>query len=416
MVRDRVINSYRSATRLADVALIAKPGGRHTGVGRYVHMLEDHLSRSDVDAERVGPSLPPFGSLVHSIGARAGVDVRTFLTNYPVWAKYPKARVYHYTSQNLASLMYLRPPDGPAVVTVHDIIPYMLRNDDRLSTYQGRADRYFDSIAMKGLRTADYLVADSVFTRRCLIDHLGINPNRISVVYLGIDHTRFRKVSIDRDLMVRCRLRADRRYLIYVGSEDPRKNLKTLLIALAKVRDNHQDVELIKVGRAHFESERSALTDLATNLGIRPAIHFLDDVPEDDLPLLYNLATICVMPSFYEGFGFPVLEAMACETPVVCSNAASLPELVGDAAILFEPGLDSERRLTNSIVRVLNSEELQRRLRIEGSRQSSTFTWDRTAKQMRDIYYQFGLGGYESEIETGKSFDGDGHPSRFQVS
>lgn len=328
-----------SESRQARIALIAKPGGPNTGVGRYVYELQRGLRASGVEVVRLAPRALPLPYLGYRLLQRTGVDLLAFLMNYPLWADYPPADVYHFTSQNLASLLLFRRPPGRVVVTVHDIIPYMLRNDPQLSTYRTVADRLFDRLAMAGLRRADLLIADSQYTRGCIIEQLGIAPEQIAVVHLGVDHERFRPLPVPPGARERYGLPEGRRYLIYVGSEDPRKDLGTLLRALAEVRRALPDVELIKVGRAHFDAERHKLTYLAAQLGIGHAIHWLDDVPEDDLPLLYNLADVCVMPSRYEGFGLPVLEAMACGTPVVCAKAAALPELAErHGALLFEAG------------------------------------------------------------------------------
>ncbi|MFN8500896.1 glycosyltransferase family 4 protein [Kouleothrix sp.] len=253
------------------------------------------------------------------------------------WARYPRADVYHLTSQNLASLLLFRRPAGKVVVTVHDIIPYMLRADRQLSVYRGAADRLFDRMAMAGLKRADRLIAVSHYSKRSVVALLHIRADQIDVVHESVDHSRFRPLDVPAALRERYSLPAGRRYLIYVGSDDPRKNLATLLRALAELRQTQPDVELIKVGRAHFDAERARLRALAAELGLAGAIHWLDDVPERDLPLLYGLADLCVMPSLYEGFGFPVIEAMACGTPVVAANASSLPELLGDAGRLYEP-------------------------------------------------------------------------------
>jgi glycosyltransferase involved in cell wall biosynthesis len=365
------------------VALIAKPGGPNTGVGRYVHMLHEGLRELGIDAVRVAPSVPPLPQTGYSLLKRLRLDARTFLNNYPVWAEYPRADVYHLTSQNLATLLLFRRPPGRVVVTVHDIIPYMLRNDPKLCTYRSAADRLFDRLAMAGLKRADGLIADSEYTRRCVVEHLRITPEKIDVIYLGIDHQRFRPLPVPLSIRERYDLPQQRRYLIYVGSEDPRKNLETLVRALAAVRRTLPDVELIKVGRAHFEDERRRLRELAANLGVLDAIHFLDDVPDDDLPLLYNLADVCVMPSLYEGFGFPVLEAMACGTPVVCANASSLPELVGDAGggMLYNP--NDFQAMCLSL-----EEVLAERAKAQPQEQ---FSWQRAHELMQQCYRSFDI-------------------------
>ncbi|PDV99082.1 glycosyltransferase family 4 protein [Candidatus Chloroploca asiatica] len=366
------------------IALIAKPGGPQTGVGRYVQMLQHGLEAEGLRVSRVAPIAPPLPSMVYFALRRLGADVRTFLMNYPVWADYPSADVYHLTSQNLATLLLFRRPPGRVIVTVHDIIPYMLRNNPQLSTYRTFADRLFDWLAMRGLHRADHLVADSHYTKQTLIEHLGLAPERISVVHLGIDHERFQPRVVTEELRIHYGLPSGQRYLIYVGSEDPRKNLGTLLQALSIVRRQHPEVELIKVGRAHFMAERQRLVTLAEELGISTAIHWLDEVPEEDLPALYSLADLCVMPSLYEGFGFPVLEAMACGTPVVAANAASLPELVGDAGVLIDP--TDVKGLADALGSVLDGALLREWVCLAGPKRAAMYTWERTVAETTALY------------------------------
>jgi glycosyltransferase involved in cell wall biosynthesis len=360
------------------VALLAKPGQPNTGVGRYVRMLRDGLQEAGVDTVAVTPALPPFPPAGYRLLRSRGVDLPAFFANYPLWAHHPEADIHHITSQNLASLLPFRRPRGRVVATVHDIIPYMLRDQPELCPYRTVADRLFDRLAMAGLRRADRLIADSLYTKRCVEEHLGIDPRKIAVVHLGIDRERFRPRPVPARLHERYGLPEGNRYLLYVGSEDPRKNLGTLLRALAIVRSELPDVALLKVGRAHFARERRRLLDLADELGIVPAVHFLDEVPEDDLPSLYNLADLCVMPSLYEGFGFPVLEAMACGTPVVALEAASLPELAGDAGLLVQPGAEATAGLARAAIQVLADPALSQRLRRAGLHRAAAFAWYRT--------------------------------------
>lgn len=371
---------------MSRTTLIVKPGSSHTGVGRYALMLERGLRDRGVALTRVAPSIPDIPGAADAVFRRLRVDPRAFLSTYPVWASYPPASVSHLTSQNLASLLLFRRPPGRVVVTVHDIIPYMLRHDRELSSYRTTADQIFDRLAVRGIGRADVLIADSEFTRQSVVTQLRIDPNRIGVIHLGVDHETFRRTSVPAAIYDRYGLVPERRYLIYAGSEDPRKNLKSLVRALRQLRSTHTDLELIKVGRAHFAQERDRLTTLAEGLGVRQAIHFLDDVPEDDLPLLYNLASVCVFPSLYEGFGFPVLEAMACGTPVVCANASSLPELVGDAALTFDHGPDEVLEIVRLVDLVLSNQDTHQQLRLRGLARVSSFQWADCARRTLDAY------------------------------
>lgn len=367
------------------VALIAGPSGPKTGIGRYVEMLHTALRESGLDTVRVAPSLPSLPDSSYRFFRLLGRDLRAFLTNYPLVSTYPNASIYHVTEQALASLLLFGRPKGKVVVTVHDIFPYIVRNDPQIGSPYGPEHLYY-RLPMAGLKRADHLIAVSDFTKQCLVEHLRIAPERISVVHNGIDHGRFRSLTVPTWIYEKYGLLKARRYLIYVGSEDPRKNLSALVGALAQLRIELPDVELIKIGRAHFDKERQRLLQLGTQLGVRNAIHFLNDVPEDDLPLLYNLAEIFVMPSLYEGFGFPLLEAMACGTPVVYADAGSLPEIAGNAGVrVFPCDVDT---LTKTLLALLTRKEKQLLLRSAGQNQAARFTWSATTQSTVAVYRQ----------------------------
>ncbi len=347
-------------------------------------MLHEGLQAAGVAATRIAPKAPPLPGIVYNGLRRFGPDLRTFFLNYPVTAKYPRADVYHLTSQNLASLLLFHRPPGKVIVTVHDIIPYMLRDKPKFKSYGTAIDRFFDRLAMDGLKRADRLIADSHYTKQCIESYLRIPRDKIDVVHLGIDQQRFRQQRVPPALYERYNLSPDRLYVIYVGSEDPRKNLDTLLNALPLVCRGFPELSLLKVGRAHHTDERQRLLNLAAELGVDSVIHFLDDVAEDDLPLLYNLADLCVMPSHYEGFGFPVLEAMACGTPVVCAKTSSLPEIAGNAAMLFDP--NDMYSLAMAIVRCLAHPLDYQLRRSRGMDHVKAFTWEETTRQTLNLY------------------------------
>jgi glycosyltransferase involved in cell wall biosynthesis len=346
-------------------------------------MLAAGLRDAGIDVVRAEPTIPALPNLSYRALGLIGRDLGAFLTNYPLWSRYPKADIYHLTTQTLAPLLLLCRPKGRVVVTVHDLFPYMLRHDHRLrSPYV--LSRLYHRLAMAGLKRADHLIAVSEYTRKCLVEYLDIRPEKITVVYHGIDHDRFRRLTPTPATRERYGLTEGRRYLIYVGSEDPRKNLGTLLGALARLRRELSDVELIKVGRAHFEGERLRLLALASELGVQGAVRFLDDVSENDLPLLYNAADLFVTPSLYEGFGFPVLEAMACGTPVVCAKAGSLPEIVGSAGVQVSPcNVDT---LSKTLTALLTNKEKRTALQRDSQKIAAEFTWSAAVQSTAAVY------------------------------
>ncbi len=353
--------------------------GEKTGVGRYVHALRTGIGKAGFDVVGSTPTLPSVLSPAHRILRL----LRRY--NYPLWSSYPDADIYHLTTQELGSLLILRRPKGPVVVTVHDIFPYMLRHDPELLSFLP-GDRLYVHVAMAGLRRADRLITVSEHSKACVVEHLGIRPEKITTIHEGVDRDRFRPQPVPATIRERYGLPEGRRYLICVGTEDRRKNLPVVVRALAKLRRRLPDVELIKVGRPHRGQERPRLLELASELGIRPATHFLDDVPEDDLPLLYNLADVYVTASLYEGFGLPVLEAMACGTPVVCAKAGSLPEIAGNAALQVSPC--NVETLAEAVVSVLESDEQRLRLHRSGQEQAARFTWATTIQKTAAVYRQ----------------------------
>jgi len=373
-----------SASWHGTAALVAGTTEVNTGIVRYVKMLDAGLQQAGVQTTRVAPTLPVLPDSTYRFLQWFGRDLRAFLTNYPLWATYPEADIYHVTEQTLASLLLFRRPSGKVVVTVHDIFPLMVRNDPQLGSPYGGSEHVYYCLPVAGLKRANHLIAVSEYTKQCVVKHLGIAPEKISVVYHGIDHERFRSLTVPAAIREKYRLPPGRRYLIYVGSEDPRKNLVALIGALAKVRSELPNVELIKVGRAHFDRERRRLIDLANRLGVRTEIHFLEDVPEDHLPLLYNLAEVCVIPSLYEGFGFPVLEAIACGRPVVYADGGSLPEIAGNAGVRVFPC--DVNTLTNTLFALLTCKQKQLMLRSAGQNQAARFTWATTIQGTAAVY------------------------------
>jgi len=361
-----------SAFRDCRVALICDWNGPYTGIGRYWRMVPELLREAGLDAVQVTPLLPHLPDAVHQFLGLLGRDSRAFFTNYPLWCRYPEADIYHLAQQALASLLLVRRPRGKVIVTVHDIFPHLLRNDP------------WFKLATLGLKRADHLIAISHYTKRSLVDELRISPERITVVHHGIDHQRFRPLRTRDSIRVSYRLPEGRRFLIYVGTEDTRKDLGTLVRALAQVHREMPEVALLKVGRAHDEEERQSLVELAATLGVLEAIHFLGDVPEEDLPQLYNLAELYVTPSPYEGFGFPLLEAMACGTPVVYANAGSLPEIAGDAGVAVAPSHPDS--LAEGVLSVLRQRDKQSALRAAGRERAVGFTWAASTESMLAAY------------------------------
>lgn len=370
------------------VGLVVKPDVQMTGLLRYALSIYEALRARGVDITLIHPN-PALPDIVARVGKAMGLDARAFFTSYPISVRIEGVSVCHLASQTLATvLLFRRPPR--VVVTVHDIIPYLVRNDRALNTYRHLFDRLFDWLALRALRRADALIAVSEFTRQTVVEVLGYPPERIHVVYRAVDTDVFRPLSVPPEFRQRYGLDEDCYYILYVGSEDPRKNLKTLIKAFAIVQREIPTARMLKVGPAHFGAERERLLRLVTELGLERSVRFLDYVPDEDLPLLYNAADVFVLPSFYEGFGLPALEAMSCGTPVVASNRASLPEVVGKGGVLVDP--NDEHALARSIIDLLADPDRRAVASRAALEQAARFSIERQAVETMAVYREVAWG------------------------
>lgn len=268
----------------------------------------------------------------------------------------------------------------PYVVTVHDLIRiFDLDSEHVLIDRPNARDRRYLRLDVAGIASATRIIAVSETTKRDLVDRLGLAPRRVTVVHEGVDHERFRPV--------RPRRRASR-YILYVGSEQPRKDLPTLVRAFARIRSDPRfgDVRLVKLGAPGGKGAafRAATMAAVRACGLERSVDFVGRVPEADLPAWYSGAEILVLPSRYEGFGFPPLEAMACGCPVVVSDGGSLPEITAGAALVAPVGDD--RAFAARAVEVLADASLRGRLVERGLARASEFSWKRAARETGAVY------------------------------
>lgn len=269
---------------------------------------------------------------------------------------------------------FVLPPQlrGRRVVTVHDLA-YLVYPQCAVPTLGW----YLHRAVPRSVARADLVLADSQSSRQDVIRLLGVPPARVRVVPLGVDPA-YRPLA-DRSLLeeVRARYGLPERFLLCVGTIEPRKNLPRLMEALAGLPETER-LPLVVAGKPGWLYEES-FTSVA-RFGLGKWVHFLGFVPESDLPPLYNLATALAYPSLYEGFGLPPLEAMACGTPVLTSRASSLPEVVDEAAVLVEP--QEAASIREGLRTILRDSALRERLRAAGLERARAFTWDRAAEEL----------------------------------
>jgi len=260
------------------------------------------------------------------------------------------ADVFHGTN-----LMRRAPKRAKLTATVHDLTCWLM--PELHTPGNVKADREFaDNI----LRRANGLIAVSENSRQDAIRVLGIAPDKIRTIYSGIAESYFDAAPMKRE----------RPYALYVGTIEPRKNLATLLDAWAML--NHKESDLVIAGPRGWGSEE-------TFARIQQEATYLGYVPERDLPGLTAGATVFVYPSLYEGFGFPVVQAMAAGTPVITSNNSCLPEVTGHAALLVDPRSASE--LAAALARVFESDALRADLAARGRARAQLFRWEKCATE-----------------------------------
>ncbi len=356
-----------ATTRPLTVELVDHAGGtRSTGIGRYTADLVAHLGPHI--SVRPAQFIVPPGPLAPLRHFQLGLS------------GHQPGAIVHFTQIVGCSQMLWRPVH-PAVGTVHDL--GMLVWPPEAAIFRP-IDRLILRLSYAALKRLDAIIAISESTRRSVIERLGMAPGRVFRVYPGIDCNHFRAVPAARQqLRARYPLPGDDadRYLLYVGSELPRKNLATLLRALRLLPPS---VRLIKVGSAGGARFRQATQRLIAELGLGDRVAIVDGVPEADLPLFYSSADCYVCASRLEGFCLPVLEAMACGVPLVCANATALPEVAGDAARYAVP--DDAPGFAAAIETILAQPGLAAALAARGRERARTFTWDRAAREAERVY------------------------------
>ena len=290
--------------------------------------------------------------LLPRLARRAGVDlVHSLASTAPAWGRFRR------------------------VVTVHDLIYARFPE-----AHSGIRDRGMRVLVPLAVRRSDRVIVDSQSTRADLVELLGTSSGRIDVVPLGLGSPRRREPLPEAELRKRLDL-GDRRVALSLSAKRPHKNLVALLGALARMEESSRPVLVLPGYTTWHEAE---LRERAEAVGVASDVRFLDWLSGEELEGLWGLAGMFVYPSLYEGFGLPVLEAMARGVPVACSNVSSLPEVAGEAALLFDPR--DEAAIAASMSRLLSDRGEAERLRAAGLERAREFSWERTARLTLDSY------------------------------
>ena len=261
------------------------------------------------------------------------------------------------------------------VITVYDLIAYLFPFQVDLLT----AIRY-KLLIPKVINNADKIITISENTKRDIIKNFGVAESKIKVIYLAAGES-YKELSNKEFNFIFKKYQLPRSYLFYVGNISKHKNVDKIIEAFKKIKSK-TNYKLVIAGKLSFGSKD--IKKKIKDLDLQDDVIFTGYVPEEDLPALYNGASLFVYPSFYEGFGLPPLEAMQCGCPVITSNTSSLPEVVGNAGIMVDPNDVDE--LAKQMERVLTNRRLQQKMRKAGLKQAKKFSWEKCARETLKVY------------------------------
>ena len=354
---------------------------RDYGIGTYIRNLVRHMARLDRTTEYVLIVQPAD----IEIAAELGENFRTV----PDWSRNYSVREQFTVPLDLRreridlfhAPHYVLPPLTPckSVVTIHDCIhlrfPQYLPN--RLAYVYARS-----SLWMATHRAARVLTVSET-SKRDILRYFNVPEKKIDVIYNAIDERLGEEPTAAEVDRVRERYQLNDPFILYAGNIKPHKNLERLIEAFHRMRRGPlEHIKLLIIGDEI--SKYATLRRTVHRLKLHKHVRFFGFVPDKTLASLYRLASVFVFPSLYEGFGLPPLEAMAAGTPVITSNVSSLPEVVGDAAILIDPyDLDA---IADAMRRVLTDDALRQDLRARGLVRVKEFSWDRSISRVREIY------------------------------
>jgi len=360
---------------------------RKTGVGNYVHNLL--LKLAEIDERNVYKLF--FYSLRHLDRAKAAqydfTYRETIMLRTPkpfldfLWFRLKFPSIEFFTGEvDIFHSDFYSPlvRKGKSIITIYDM-SFFAYPELQTRTVQGWRNRVVESC-----QRASKIITISNFSKSEILKYVDMPEEKIKVIYPGVDFKK-KVVNMDEDGVLR-KYKLSKEYILFVGTIEPRKNLENLARAFKLLRENgtyRNKYDLVIVGKLGWKYE--AFFKTLGDLNIGDGVKFLGYIPDNELSIVYRRALLFVYPSIYEGFGLPVLEAMANEVPVITSNSSSLYEIAGGgAALLINP--HKYKEIYEAIEGVLRDSELRSRLIKEGKKQVQRFSWIKTAEETLEIY------------------------------
>ncbi|MEO8287200.1 MAG: glycosyltransferase family 1 protein [Chloroflexota bacterium] len=362
---------------------------RQAGLSRYIYELVQQLPVVDPQNHYtafVGNGDIPAGFLAATPSNLSYSRSRLPTVKAPVRIAWEQTILPLATARERIDLLFcpvnVRPvvSTAPVIITIHDVIflhyPAAFHPLKRL---------YLKAMTGWSARHSAHVITVSEATRRDVISMLGVPPHRVTTVHNGVG-SQFCPIPIEEQEVFKRQKGIDGRTILYVGTLEPRKNVSTLIEAFAAIAADPElnDVKLIIGGSKGWYYDEIFATAERLGLTASGRVQFLGRVPDEELPLWYNIATLCAYPSLYEGFGLPPLEAMACGTPAIVSDRSALPEVVGAAGLLVDP--EDTKGWSEALSRVLKNESLAAELGRKALEQAARFSWERTARETAAVF------------------------------
>ena len=350
-----------------------------TGIGRYTYEVAKEIQKNDkyITEYFYGYSSK---NLLHPTTKTDIKNIKSFLVKIPILKKITRKLLVLLTKISSPKYdLYWQPNFIPnegikakiIITTVHDF-SFLLHKE----FHPKERIEYFEKHFFQNITKSDFIITGSEFSKQEILENININASKVKVIYHGLNHELFKvkeELTLSIDLPPK--------FIFSVGSIEPRKNLLGLLKAYNLLSSQLKDTyKLVLAGFKGWEN-REIMKLIELN---KEHIHYLGFISDEELVKTYNLASLFVYPSFYEGFGLPVLEAMACGTPVVCSDHSSLPEVGGDAVVYCNP--NSVEDIKEKIEFVLNDTTLQENMIHNGVQRASTFTWEKSAQEHMQLF------------------------------
>lgn len=351
---------------------------RSAGITWYIYHLLQHLTPSDDLAFTVFLSEPRAREIFKPLA----IACSRLPTHKPMTRIFWEQIIQPIAlrRENIAVLHALAFA-GPIVISIPWLATIFDLSFARYPHSFNRLNRiYLTWAAQNSVRHANRLIAISESTKRDLIKMFGARPEQVSVIYCGVDPA-FSPTPTRLDAQARAKMPAQ--FILHVGTIEPRKNIVRLIRAFAQAkRAARLPHQLVLIGARGWKY--AEVDQVIAQENIANAVIFPGYIPQDELPAWYRAADLFVYPSLYEGFGLPPLEALASGTPVISSNAAALPEVVGEAAIQVSPA--DHAALTDAIIRILNDSSLREQMTARGIAQAKKFSWERAGQETMALY------------------------------